>query len=382
MDVRRRKMSNKFSVELDNLKQVCEGVLFAIAGSDESETSDLLGMSITNDNATLSITDGEYFFRWTLPVFNSLFSENEVSKVTVYAKTFLKLIQKLTKTPVIISISDANLMVESNGTYKIPLVDVGSDLEALSCETVSDEFVVPSANLRSIYTYNSKELQKGKNFIRHPAQNMYYVDKNGAITFTSGACVNSFDFYNVRLLFTDKIVKLFRLFSDGDIKVVLGHSDIGGVNHLVVSFETDYAFLCSVVPEDNDLLNKVPVSAIMKRATDEYAYSAVVDKNALISSIERLQVFTSEREKINDFDVLRFKDGVLTILNKTGDNYEEISYDSENKNFEYEMKVFVTDFLITLKTCPSSHVSMNFGNGSAFVIKNNNITIVVPEYVI
>lgn len=49
---------------------------------------------------------------------------------------------------------------------------------------------------------------------------MYYFDKDGALTFTSGACVNKFT-ANVqsKLLFNDRLVKLFKLFKDASVHV-------------------------------------------------------------------------------------------------------------------------------------------------------------------
>ena len=53
--------------------------------------------------------------------------------------------------------------------------------------------VVDSEVLKSISHYNVKELAKGI-IINPDIQKLHYVDEKGALTFTTGACVNNFIF--------------------------------------------------------------------------------------------------------------------------------------------------------------------------------------------
>ena len=53
------------------------------------------------------------------------------------------------------------------------------------------------------------------------------MDEKGAITFTNGACVNSFTLEQpVKLLFNNRLVKLFKLFKDESVKFTIGYDPI------------------------------------------------------------------------------------------------------------------------------------------------------------
>ena len=56
---------------------------------------------------------------------------------------------------------------------------------------------------------------------------MYYVDNEGAITFTSGACVTKFDLAgDIKLLFNQRLVKLFKLFKNTKVHFTVGNTNI------------------------------------------------------------------------------------------------------------------------------------------------------------
>ena len=46
--------------------------------------------------------------------------------------------------------------------------------------------------------------------VSNPIQRLYYMDERGAVTFTSGACINNFTLEKpVKILLNNKLVKLF-----------------------------------------------------------------------------------------------------------------------------------------------------------------------------
>ena len=91
----------------------------------------------------------------------------------------------------------------------------------------------------SILQFNSKELSKG--IISRPIQKLYYVDEHGALTFTTGACVNSFELQQpVKLLLNDRLVKLFKLFKGEQVDFTLGYDTISeDTIQTKVRFESD-----------------------------------------------------------------------------------------------------------------------------------------------
>ena len=92
--------------------------------------------------------------------------------------------------------------------------------------------------LNSILQYNSKELVKTS--IAKPIQKLYYLDQEGCITFTTGACVNNFVLEKpVKILLNNRLVKLFKLFKNSLVKFTLGYDAISeSIVQTKVLFET------------------------------------------------------------------------------------------------------------------------------------------------
>ena len=84
--------------------------------------------------------------------------------------------------------------------------------------------------------YNVKELAKG--IISNPdIQKLHYVDDKGALTFTSGACVNNFNLPKpIKILLNNKIVKLPRLRSnDKALYFVYGNNQISSKGKRIIA---------------------------------------------------------------------------------------------------------------------------------------------------
>ena len=77
----------------------------------------------------------------------------------------------------------------------------------------------------SLYNYNTKQLNIGS--VAKPVQKMFYIDNEGCITFTSGACVNNFTLEKpIRVLLNSRLVNLFKLFKDELVQFNLGYDPL------------------------------------------------------------------------------------------------------------------------------------------------------------
>ena len=105
--------------------------------------------------------------------------------------------------------------------------------------------------------------------------------------FTNGACVNSFTLSSpIKVLFNNKIVKLFKLFKEEEVKFTLGHSAAtSDYVQTKVKFETPTITITAILPSDDSLMSQVPVSAIRQRASDTYPYTVNLNKSELIRTI-------------------------------------------------------------------------------------------------
>ena len=113
---------------------------------------------------------------------------------------------------------------------------------------ITSSFDIPVDVLKSILKYNTPELNKG--VISNPVQKMYYVDEQGAITFTTGACVNKFSLPQpIKLLLNKKIVNLFNLFTGDDVHFSLSQEVKDGINITKIKFSTEYLTIVSFLLE-------------------------------------------------------------------------------------------------------------------------------------
>ena len=92
------------------------------------------------------------------------------------------------------------------------------EIPVITIENKTLEMNINSSVLDSIVTYNSRQLAIGS--VAKPVQKMFYVDNKGCITFTTGACVNSFELEKpFSLLLNSRLVNLFKLFKKYSCKI-------------------------------------------------------------------------------------------------------------------------------------------------------------------
>ena len=171
------------------LKDVSQKILSSVDAKSVSTLTEIVELNTIDDYLYFNITNQEYYvsvkFKMDSP---------ETLHAAVNANLFLKLIDKTTTPNIELSVIDNTLVVKGNGEYKIPMNADGEGnlgfLPTIELNNVVAEMDIPAETLNSLITYNSKEIQT--KIISKPVQQMYYIDEQGCITFTQGACVNNF----------------------------------------------------------------------------------------------------------------------------------------------------------------------------------------------
>jgi hypothetical protein len=370
---------DKFIIRSEDLKDVCSKILTAVDSTELSLVTETLELIAHNDTLTVAVTNREYFAEVKL----KLDDVNDFH-ATVNATLFLKLISQITTDTIELSVVENTLVVKGNGTYKLPLIFDGEELLKLpkiEIDNVTSEFPIPAETLNSILQFNSKQLTTGT--ISKPVQKLYYVDELGAITFTSGACVNSFTLARpVKVLLNNRLVKLFKLFKEGDVKFTLGYDSISEeIVQTKVRLETPTVSITAILSCDDTLLGSVPANAIRGRANGEYAYSISLNKSALIQTINRLTLFNSNDTFVKPYGTFEFKKNEVVIYDSNKENCESIYYDNDvDSLIEPYTAIFnLNDLKTTLETCNESYLCMSFGDGKAMVISRGSVKNVIPE---
>lgn len=368
-------------IKSQKFQEICSTILAATDSAEISTLTETLELKVENKVLYLNVTNGEYYASVKFDL-----ESDEQFHAAVNANLFLKLIAAVTTEDIELQAMSNYVLVKANGTYKIPMIFEGDKLLSLPKIEVKNPTVsmkVSGSVLESILNYNSKELLRGT--ISRPVQKMFYVDETGCITFTTGACVNNFSLEKpVKVLFNNRLVKLFKLFKNDMVDFTLGYDSIS--EELVqtkVEFKTSKITLTAVTGCNDELLNSVPVAAIRGRATTTYANNVVLNKEELLASINRLLLFSAgygSVKNLKPYSLFECKDDIMTIYDSNKENKEVIKFKNATKvDSEYSMTLDLSDLKLILDTITDEYVTLSFGNHQAVVLKRTNISNVVPE---
>ena len=361
-------------------QETANTILSAVDSSELSQITETLQLKVQDNFLYINVTNKEYYAQVKININN-----NEEFNATVNANLFLKLVSQITTEDISFELKDTYLQVIGNGVYKLPLIFDGEKLLELPEIIINNptcSMNIDSEILSSILKYNSKQLTIGS--IKKPIQKFYYIDDKGAITFTSGGCVNSFALEQpIRLLLNNKLVKLFKLFKSGNVAFTLGYDNLtNDIIQTKVMFETGDIKITAILSCDDSMLNSFPVDAIRGRAEALYPYSVNINKDVLMQTINRLLLFSvgyGSKEIIKPYSTFKFSNDKVTIFDAKNENSEDIIYASAtNLSEDYEAIFDLVEIKAILDTCVEQYLTINFGDPKAMVIKRGNISNIIP----
>lgn len=371
-------------LKTEKLKDASTKILSAIDSDSSYDISATVIDLHTEDSYLLmSVTNREYYVSERIEL-----ETQEDFHAVVDGKTFLNLISKVTTSTIEFKVDDKVLYIKANGNYKIPLVyddDGLIKVNKITIDEVTNEFKIKNTILKNILKFNSKEIQKKG--IVNAIQKEFYIDDKGAITFTTGACVNSFTLDSpVRLLLNEKLVKLFKLFNSEEVNFKIGFSVTeNGINQTKVEFSNDEVLLSAIIKSDEASFSKVPVNAIRSMANKDYSYSISIDRNVLLETLNRLSVFNTE---IDDRIFFKFVFGKDSLVVSNKENIETVPYANEISLSNYTTALRLSNIKSVLEVINSQYIIINFGesdsygnpkNSNAIVVVSDSIRYIIPE---
>lgn len=370
-------------IQTKDLQEACKSILGAVdtdsALKNVAFGYDTLELQAEGKTLNMNVTNGEYYVNVSMPL-----DSEENLRAVIDAKLFLTLISKTTTKTVELTTTENALVVNGNGNYKFPLkfdVDKMIILPKILINNPTANFVVSSEILTSILDNNSREVNLTATM---QAQKFYYLDQEGCLTFTgSSACVNSFALpTTTKLLLTQKLVKLFKLFKDGDVNVTLGFEEVNGVAQARVSFEQDNVVITSILNNDQSLVESVPVNAIRGRANKSFDYNVSFDKKTFLESLDRLLIFDTTNSLNKGVGIFEFGETSVKIFDVKKNNSEEIGYASGMCTSTYVANLDLEAIKTILLSTEAQVFNMSFGDGQAIVITFGTIRNVVGQIII
>lgn len=372
-------------LKVEKLKEAGKKILGAV-DTDSSVKGiiygyDTLELRAVNNKLQLNVTNGEYYVSVSLDYYIE-----EDFRAVIDAKVFLNLISKLTTEDVELVMDDKSLIVRANkGVYKFPLKcdDKGMVvLPTININHPSVEVVIESDKLLSMLNFNSKEFNKG--VISKPVQKMYYVDQEGCITFTNNtACINSFPITQpIQLLLGQKVVKLFKLFNNHDVKLTLGHESVGGLIQTRVKFENDNVSISSITSNDATMITQIPTKSIRGMATKVYDYVVTMNTKDFIRAIDRLLLFDDSTNLDRGVGIFEFGNSGITIFDSKRTNQEFVSYHSVTNipTTLLTINLGLEEIKASLENSEEEYLVFNFSDvDKAIVLSNGNIKNVIAK---
>ena len=368
-------------IKREKFQEICSTILAATDSAEISTLTETLELKVENKVLYLNVTNGEYYASVKFDL-----ESDEKFNAAVNANLFLKLIAAVTSENIELQSMGTYVLVKANGTYKIPMIFEGDkllDLPKIEIKNPTVKMKIGGGILESILNYNSKELLRGT--VSRPVQKMFYVDETGCITFTTGACVNSFTLEKqVKVLFNNRLVKLFKLFKNDMVDFTLGYDAISEeLIQTKVEFKTDKITLTAVTGCNDELLNSVPVTAIRGRATAAYTNNVVLHKAELLEAVNRLLLFSAgygSVKNLKPYSEFVCNGDSMVIFDSNKENKEILKFKNDTKvDTEYKMTLDLADLKLILDTITEEYVTLSFGNHQAIVLKRPCISNVVPE---
>lgn len=314
-------------------------------------------------------------------------------RAVVDANLFLNLISGISTEEFELKINDTNVVVKAGkSSYKLAMIYENDQLMKLPVIKLDPEQVTVNMSishdiLMSILNVNGKEIQKAKKLDVNELQRYYYIDETGCFTFTTGACVNAFTLEKpIKLLLTDKVVKLFKLFSS-DVWMQYGHSvNSDGSLQPIVVFQTEGVYVATRLLNDETCIHKIkaPCDAMKNLVKEVYDHNLVLSATDLSAAIGRLLMFYKNSSAKADLSfvpaTVNFNNTELTISDVSGDNHEVITIENGSATpGGYSMGVNLIDLKAVLDSCKNEHITMNCGNKKSIIICRGNISNVIAE---
>lgn len=368
-----------------DFKEVANKILVAV-GLDENAANLEL---ITQDNSLyLNVTNREFYVSVRFPI-----SEPTTFHAVVDASLFLNLIAGITTETFNLELVGNSVQVTAGKSkYKLAMIYENANLMHLPTIVINNKTIemnIFQEVLSSILNVNSKELQKLKGVSTvNELQRLYFIDETGCFTFTTGACLNAFSLEKpVKLLLTDRVVKLFKLFKT-DVKFSLGvEPSPTGALMTKVLFETDDTYLAALINCDDRLISQVqvPCEATKRFIAEAYDQRLVLSVNELAGAINRLQMFTKNNKAvtIKSSSYMPIKGSIqgseLLFCDQSG-NQEAVTI--ENGSFSagiYDFGVNLFDLKLVLDSCKNEHITFNCGNHRSIIMTRGAIHNLIPE---
>lgn len=373
-------------LNIEKLKRLMTKLNLAVEKSKLNPKSSWIEINATDDSMLFKVSNYDYYLESKIILENKL-AENEGFHATILADTFIPLVSKLDVSEVEISEKLNSLIIESNNSsYTFPIIkELGKTrcVDSIGFEATSNKIQIPSRNLISVATVNTKGLVDA--MFSQEVQQFIYLDEIGALTFTENMYVNDFDTKAsapFKLLLNATQAKLLQVFEDEqEVSLELEQTPTFTTMPTTTNkacFSTPTIKLI-LICQDQNLTDKFPSIKLRALSANEESTHVIVDKKELDKALARLMVFDKKFDiTVMDYSKLVFKEDCVELISIKNKNFEKIPYLKAQNAIEHESIIRFADLVLQLKAITSKEVDISYGSRPAIVL-NGNIKQLIPE---
>ena len=287
--------------------------------------------------------------------------------ITVDVEKFSKLISKITKDEVELTVKDNILHITTtSGEYKIGL-QLDEKGEPIKYPDPAEKFDGPNKvlkleDIKSIIQYNKSSLLTEVKSA--PCYANYYVGNAEVISTDSNRlCKNLVSISDKPILLSPETVDLLDMMEDPEVEMILGEN--------AVLFRTDKVEVYGNLPEGFDSYNKT-VSAISNIIDAELKANCKVSRQELLNVLDRVGVFVDQKYDKNVVK-LDFTENGITVTSMSSNASDEVEYAELQDYAEYSCLLNINLFVSLLKSHDTDKISLFFGNDKIIKIVDGDV---------
>lgn len=322
-------------------------------------------VEIEADGKVLSVSgyDGMNYYKFKSEV------ETQVAKFVFRAESFFKLFSKTTSKEVLLKDEGTHILFSGNGSYKLDKeIDKSTD-EAISIKfpeiVIKKKTKIKTAEFAKVTARVLSGVSEEQAPI-HLTGILGREDKFLATDPNRSVMVEA-NLIKEKVLFSVEFTKIVALFDSAEFS--FGTVETDGIKYYLAESEGGYVVGSQVLG-----VEEFPADAIDDIFKQPVEATAVVDKSALLSVIERFTIF-ADRIGEQGVEIAVTKDGLILRKENIG---EEIIPLKDMNNFKpYQCRTDILRLKKLIDNADTSELTFMFGNPSFVIFKYDNTKLLL-----
>lgn len=347
------------------LQEMVSKVILGASNDKLIPMTQLIQIEVKDNTLELTTTDATNFIK---------VKENNIEiddfYVVVSADTFAKLIMKMTKEEVELTLTDNALIVKGNGEYKLE-IQLDEDGNLIKFPDMFHKHELCEENKQTIKKETiTKILDTNKAALavtmEIPCYTGYYFGKDVISTDTFKICALDTHIFNEPVLISSSVMELVKVF---DSEVV----DVYMLENGIMIWKTDNIEIYS---QQLDGIDNYAVDAISSLLDSDMENMCVLNKNSLLNMLDRLSLFVSPYDQNNV--KLTFTDNGIICTSKQSNGSELIQYnDKDTEHRPFECNIDIVMLSTQIKAIPTETFELWYGLDNAIKVVSDDITQII-----